>query len=212
MTDERLKALAAIRELKNSGMSRLEQAIQVRKKQYNIKYNNLQKGEINNKIEIEDDYHQNDSVGFVVDEEGNSVRYEDEEEIQKVQVPGVITHFIKNMEQGQRVAQSTKVDKNLVRAKEKKLDELMNEIGDDEDDEVNKKSNNKITNLNNNKMDFNFEIAPDFVPEYSKRKVEDNNIDNLDTNNDVNLDKENNDNDINIETSSPKGKQRIIRR
>lgn len=41
MTDERLKALAAIRELKNSGMSRLEQAIQVRKKQYNIKYNTL---------------------------------------------------------------------------------------------------------------------------------------------------------------------------
>ena len=61
-------------------------------------------------------HHEKDSDnGFVVDEEGNAVRYDNDEDydedVQKVQLSGEIIKFLGNMQQDTKNSQNTKVDK-----------------------------------------------------------------------------------------------------
>ena len=130
---------------------------------------------------------------------------------------GKIIKFIGNMQQGAKNKQNTKVDKKLVNAKEKTIGNLMNQIDDDDedDDEKEKKSyengNNNRYNSNNKNYNLgsNFDNTQDYVPEYSKRKKEEinNNDLNIDNVNDIN---DNNDDDVEI--STPKNKPQVIKR
>ena len=57
----------------------------------------------------------------MVDEFGNAVKYENdeyEEDTKKVQLKGDIEKFLGQMKQGEKNSQSTKVDKNLLKARE----------------------------------------------------------------------------------------------
>ena len=83
------------------------------------------------------------------------------------------------MKQGENNSQNKKVDKNLVKAKEKNIENLMNQVGEDDDDDENEKNNNNnrnkriFNNSNNKQFDFNYDnIKEDYVPEYSKRNIE----------------------------------------
>ena len=111
------------------------------------------------------------------------------------------------MQQGEKNSQSTKVDKNLVKAKEKDIENLMNQIeeGDDDDDSEKNSTNNRkkrIFNSSNNKIfDNRFKIdngGEDYIPEYSKRNIETKN--------------ENTDLDIDIEDVPQKEKPQKIKR
>ena len=91
---------------------------------------------------------------------------------------GTMAKYLKNMQQGVKNTQSTKVDKNLVQAKGKTLDNLMNQIGADDDDDddgknsYNNRNNNGFNSNNKNyKIDFNYDSTQDYVPEYSKIKI-----------------------------------------
>ena len=104
---------------------------------------------------------------------------------------GQIVKLIANMKQGEKVPQSTKVDKNLLQSKQKNIDNLMNEIdeGDSDSDEkksYNNKNNNRYnSNIKNNNTDFNYDNTQGYVAQYSQRKNEDNisNNDDIDLNN-----------------------------
>ena len=89
---------------------------------------------------------------------------------------GPITKYLGNMQQGTKNSQNTKVDKNLVKAKKATIGNLMNQIGedDDEDEKDNYKYNNRNNNNNfsNNK---NYNINTEYVPQYSKRQLENKN-------------------------------------
>ena len=115
MTDKRVRGLERLKEQKESGLSRLDQA--------------RLDGEIGGKGDIEDDYHEDDQDNdFVVDEEGNAVRYENdpEEEVEKVNITaGPLHKFLKNMNQGTKNPQIAKVDKSVVQAKKKAIGDLM---------------------------------------------------------------------------------------
>jgi len=110
------------------------------------------------------------------------------------------------MQQGEKNSQSTKVDKNLVKAKEKKLENLMNLVGEGDDDDSEKNSTNnrkkRTFNSSNNKFfdnSFKFDNGgEDYIPEYSKRNIETKN--------------ENTDLDIDIEDVPPKEKPQKIKR
>ena len=69
--------------------------------------------------------------------------------MEKVQITGQITKFLSQMKQGEKKSQNTKVDKNLLKAKENVLDDLMNQVGGDDEEE---KGNNN--NRNNNRLNF----------------------------------------------------------
>ena len=129
---------------------------------------------------------------------------------------GTMAKYLKNMQQGVKNTQSTKVDKNLVQAKGKTLDNLMNQIGADDDDDddgknsYNNRNNNGFNSNNKNyKIDFNYDSTQDYVPEYSKRKIETLNNNNIDLNNDLNIE---NDNDNDNGNLSPKNKPKVIKR
>ena len=129
-------------------------------------------------------------------------------------MPDHMAKLLKNMKQGEKNTQNTKVDKKLVQAVGKTLNNLMNQIGegedDDDDDSQNNNNNRYNKNLNNNnnyKLDFNYDNTHDYIPEYSKRKIETINNNNLNLNNELNL----NNNDKDIGALSPKNKP-IIKR
>ena len=118
------------------------------------------------------------------------------------------------MQQGAKNTQNTKVDKSIVKASNKAIGNLMDQIGDDDDeDEKNsyesRNKNRYNSNNKNYKIDFNFDNTQEYVPEYSKRKIEENN------DKDLNIDIGNyhdNGNDNDVEISSPKNKPKIIKR
>ena len=147
----------------------------------------------------------------MVDEFGNAVKYENdeyEEDTKKVQLKGDIEKFLGQMKQGEKNSQSTKVDKNLLKARENALNNLMNQVGEGDDDDSeksNKNNRNKRifnnSNIKNLDKDFNFGFGEEnYIPEYSKRNVETTNAN------------ANEDNDIDIEDASPKEKPQIIKR
>jgi len=124
--------------------------------------------------------------------------------VEKVQITGQITKFLSQMKQGEKKSQNTKVDKNLLKAKENVLDDLMNQVGGDDEEEKgndNNRNNNRL-NFSNNKnfnLDFNNYEGEDYIPEYSKRKIE------TETKElDINL-------DVETDNLSPKGKPQIKR-
>ena len=126
---------------------------------------------------------------------------------------GPITKYLGNMQQGTKNSQNTKVDKNLVKAKKATIGNLMNQIGedDDEDEKDNYKYNNRNNNNNfsNNK---NYNINTEYVPQYSKRQLENKN-NYLDINTDINIDNDiDNENDNIIETLKPNNKPHSIKR
>ena len=100
------------------------------------------------------------------------------------------------MQQGKKNSQSTKVDKNIVQASKFAIVNLMDQI--EKDDELDEEKNNNKYKSNNN-IDFNFNNAQDYVPEYSKRKIEEQN--------DLDVDAEND-----IESMSIKIKPKVIKR
>ena len=104
------------------------------------------------------------------------------------------------MQQGNKNSQNAKVDKNLVQAKKKAIGNLMDQIGkdDDDDDSIEEKNNNKYKS-NNKNYNIDFDNTQEYVPEYSKKNIE--------NNNDLDL---NDDNDI--EDISPKNKPQVIKR
>ena len=104
------------------------------------------------------------------------------------------------MQQGNKNSQNAKVDKNLVQAKKKAIGNLMDQIGkdDDDDDSIEEKNNNKYKS-NTKNYNIDFDNTQEYVPEYSKRNIE--------NNNDLDL---NDDNDI--EDISPKNKPQVIKR
>ena len=130
-------------------------------------------------------------------------------------MPGKIIKFIGNMQQATKNFQNTKVDKKIVKAKGNILGNLMGQIGgDDDEEEVNNNFNNKnntIFNSNNknNTNYFNYDNTQNYVPEYSKRKIDANNNINLNIDNDNN---NINGNDIDLNIPSPKNKPQIIKR
>jgi predicted CopG family antitoxin len=147
----------------------------------------------------------------VVDEFGNAVKYENdeyEEDTKKVQIKGDIEKFLGQMKQGEKNSQSTKVDKNLVKARQNDLENLMNQVGEDDDDDSEKNNNNnrnkRIFNASNNKnidSGFKFDnLEEDYTPEYSKRNIETKN-----ENTDIDMDNDN-------QEASPQKKPQKIKR
>ena len=145
---------------------------------------------------------------------------EDEENIEKVDVgDSNIVKFIANMSQGQKVQQSTKVDKNILKEKQQALGKLMEQIDAGEDDDsVDEKKNNNTNRYNSNNKNynsnFNYDNTQDYVPQYSKRKLDNKNLDTIIDNNINNLD---NNDDINIEQAKEeiipsKKKSQVIKR
>ena len=119
--------------------------------------------------------------------------------------------YFGNMQQGAKNVQNTKVDKRLVKAAEGKIDNLINQIGDDDDDSFdNKKNNNNFNRYNSNNKTFNIDNyvnGEEYVPEYAKIKKEDNNTD-------INLDNDADAIDIDVdvkETKTP-SKPHVIKR
>ena len=136
--------------------------------------------------------------------------------MQKVQLTGKIIKFIGNMQQDTKNSQNTKVDKRIVKAKGKALGNLMDQIGGDDDDDDIQQNNNFNNNNNrynsnnkNNNSYFNYDNTQGYVPEYSKRKIENNSKKDLNINTDNNID---NDNDVDLEIPSPKNKPQVIKR
>ena len=130
----------------------------------------------------------------MIDEFGNTVRYENEEyeeDTKKVPIKGDIEKFLRQIKQGENNSKNIKFDKNLVKAKEKYLENLMNQVGEDDDDEESEKISNNyrskriFNNSNNKNFDFYFDnIEGDYVPEYSKRNIKI-------KNDDIDLDRDN---------------------
>ena len=98
---------------------------------------------------------------------------------------------MRQIKQGENNSKNIKFDKNLVKAKEKYLENLMNQVGEDDDDEESEKISNNyrskriFNNSNNKNFDFYFDnIEGDYVPEYSKRNIKI-------KNDDIDLDRDN---------------------
>ena len=158
-----------------------------------------------------DDEHPEDDDNFVVDEEGNAVRYdnddEDEQSVEKVHVKNDIIKYIGNMPQGEKQMKSTKVNKEILKKKQGKITDLMQQIGED-DDSSEDKDDNKINNLRNkNKVNIDYEMMDDYRPAYdSKQGIKNDITDNQD--NHIEPLEEN----IDIESDNKQIKQRTIKR
>jgi hypothetical protein len=183
MTDKRKHALEQIRAQKNSRLSQLDQMIQEQK--------------LKDKYESDDNTPVDDD-NFVVDEEGNAVRYDNDEEeeyedVEKVQMGGQIMKYLGNMHQGKKIAQIKKVSKAVLKKNEQNINDLMNQVGENEDDSSSENpDNNKISNKKN-QPNIDYEMMEDYQPAYSKQKKEteikdnslDNNIESLDQSIDI---------------------------
>ena len=143
-----------------------------------------------------------------MDEEGNAVRYDnddeyDEDDVQKVPGNAPIIKLIGNMNQGKKIMQSTKVAKSVLQKKEGKIKDLMNQIGED-DDSSEGNDDNKIIN-NKGKANIDYALLDDYQPAYdSKNKIKEN-IDDVISNEPL-------EENIDIESDNKPIKQRTIKR
>ena len=110
-----------------------------------------------------------------------------------------------NMPQGKKEVKSTKVPKSLFNQKKGRINDLMNQIGDDDDDE--KSSDNKDYNLKNIgskglKNDIDYGMLDDYTPNYvlsqASKKNENINVEPLDEN--IDIEKEDKDQPIKHKT------------
>ena len=174
---------------------------------------NLQDKKISKK-ELEEDYRpdEEEDENFVVDEYGNPVKYENdenEEDIEKVQIGNQqMMKLIGNMQQDAKIAQSTKVDKNIVKNAQGNINNLMNELDDDDDNDDNNEKNKQKSNFNKQFFNIN-EDNGNYHPEYNKNKEDIANDIDIDNDNDNDYD---NYKDNKMEPISPSVKPKAIRR
>ena len=122
---------------------------------------------------------------------------------------GQIMKYLGNMHQGKKIAQTKKVSKAVLKKNEQNINDLMNQVGENEDDSSSENpDNNKISNKKN-QPNIDYEMMEDYQPAYSKQKKEteikdnsvDNNIESLDQSIDIESDNKN----------KPKKQNKIIR-
>ena len=104
------------------------------------------------KYDLDEDL-QEDDDNFVVDEQGNAVRYDNDEEeeyddVKKFKPEGQIIKMLGNMQQGKKQDKSTKVPKSLLNKKEKVISNLMNQVGEDDDSSLDDNPKNKFNRRN----------------------------------------------------------------
>ena len=106
---------------------------------------------------------------------------------------GQIMKYLGNMHQGKKIAQTKKVSKAVLKKNEQNINDLMNQVGENEDDSSSENpDNNKISNKKN-QPNIDYEMMEDYQPAYSKQKKEteikdnsiDNNIESLDQSIDI---------------------------
>ena len=129
------------------------------------------------KYDLDDDL-QEDEDNFVVDEQGNAVRYDNDEEeeyddVKKFKPEGQIIKMLGNMQQGKKQDKSTKVPKSLLNKKEKVISNLMNQVGEDDDSSLDDNPKNKF-NRRDNKVEANFddEMFKGYDASYMHRQKE----------------------------------------
>ena len=117
--------------------------------------------------------------------------------------------YLGNMHQGKKIAQTKKVSKAVLKKNEQNINDLMNQVGENEDDSSSENpDNNKISNKKN-QPNIDYEMMEDYQPAYSKQKKEteikdnsvDNNIESLDQSIDIESENKN----------KPKKQNKIIR-
>ena len=122
---------------------------------------------------------------------------------------GQIMKYLGNMHQGKKIAQTKKVSKAVLKKNEQNINDLMNQVGENEDDSSSENpDNNKISNKKN-QPNIDYEMMEDYQPAYSKQKKEteikdnsvDNNIESLDQSIDIESENKN----------KPKKQNKIIR-
>ena len=122
---------------------------------------------------------------------------------------GQIMKYLGNMHQGKKIAQTKKVSKAVLKKNEQNINDLMNQVGENEDESSSENpDNNKISNKKN-QPNIDYEMMEDYQPAYSKQKKEteikdnsiDNNIESLDQSIDIESENKN----------KPKKQNKIIR-
>ena len=126
-------------------------------------------------MNLDDDLHEEDD-NFVVDEQGNAVRYDNDEEEEEYEDTKNIPKIIKlfgNMQQGKKEVKSTKVPKSLLNQKKGVMSDLMKQVDEDDESSLDNK-NNQMSKIDSKFKDNNIDygMLDDYVPNYTQSQRE----------------------------------------
>ena len=115
--------------------------------------------------------------------------------------------FIGNMPQGEKQMKSTKVNKEVLKKKQGKITDLMQQVGEDDDSSEDKEDNGMNNLKNKNKVNIDYNMMDDYHAAYdSKKETKNNLVDNSD------IQIEQLEENIDIESDNKQIKKRTIKR
>ena len=78
--------------------------------------------------------------------------------------------FIGNMPQGEKQMKSTKVNKEVLKKKQGKIIDLMQQVGEDDDSSEDKEDNGMNNLKNKNKVNIDYNMMDDYHAAYDSKK------------------------------------------